>query len=99
MICLVMAGQQMTLARTCLIDICYTVYVNNKCNNLKGNTRTVSYGRALLKKILKGVYLTKVIKTVCICIHIIQFQYYSGVKKPLPNKYNHIIIFDGFSSC
>lgn len=34
----------MTLARTCLIDVCYTVCVNN---NLKGNARAVVWKRVL----------------------------------------------------
>lgn len=40
----------MTLARTCLMDVCYTVYANNGCDHLQVNIRVVSYRRVLLKK-------------------------------------------------
>lgn len=38
------AGERMTLARTCLIDVCYTV--NNERCDTKGSARIVSHATA-----------------------------------------------------
>lgn len=47
-ICLVMAGQDVTFARTCLMGICFTVFVSNTCETSKNNTRrATSHGRTL----------------------------------------------------
>lgn len=47
-ICLVMAGQDVTFARTCLMGICFTVFVSNTCETSKNNTRRATlHGRTL----------------------------------------------------